>query len=154
MLKVGNMAVMPDPLPVEIKKRKNRASQRDTDISRRRREKGEDTEEIGHQDEDGNRTNPRDVFDPFVPNVLFQQILDPETKRIGKKQFRDLLKAARALDGEARAKQKRQERANNQYEKTHHNMFRDGQIRIFGANVERREQRQGESPEVMVHQLR
>src|SRR5438309_10791459 len=99
MLKVGKMAVMADSLPVEIKKRKNRASQRDTDIGRRRREKGEDAEEIGHQDENGNRTNPRDVFDPFVPNVLFQQILDTEPKRIGKKQFRDLLKPARAFDG-------------------------------------------------------
>src|SRR5258708_19241403 len=92
MFKVGDMAVMPDSLPVKIKEGKYRTSERDTDVCRRRREKWKNAKKIGQKNEYGNRTNPGHVFQTRVPHVFFQQILDPQSKTVSNQQFRTLFK--------------------------------------------------------------
>src|SRR5204862_7781628 len=53
MFKVGNMAMMPNSLPVKIEKGKYRGSQRETGVCRRRREERENTTKNGQQKEYG-----------------------------------------------------------------------------------------------------
>src|SRR5262250_1808986 len=87
-------------------------------------------------------------------DVFLEKILDAETKRIGQQQLSNLLGGSRLLDGKTGAEKESKNGAENENNKSHDDVFGDGQLPVVGRDVEPGEERQGVRPEKVIHELR
>src|SRR5713226_9552383 len=104
MFKVSENSVMPDPLPIEIKKRNRRTRQWHRDVSRWSSKPWEKTEQIRKKNEETNAPYEVNVGARVSSGALVKNILDSQAHGIGDEQFRDLLHRSGLINGKARLK--------------------------------------------------
>ena len=87
-------------------------------------------------------------------NVFLEQILDAEAHGVGEKYFGDLLHGAGLFDGKARTQNEGESRPENYDDDSHHDVFRDGQFRIAGLEVQRSQKGGGVMAEEVIYEAR
>ena len=86
-----------DTVGIEIKKRDQRAGQRDAGMAGGRTERGNHAHEITQEHKDGHRAGHGQETPPIVADIVVQQVADAEFNGIGEQEFADLLGAAGTL---------------------------------------------------------
>src|SRR5450432_2727810 len=137
MLGVAQRTVMAEALPVEIEKREHGTAKGHNRKARWRLQRGNDTQEVGKQNINRNRTGEGDELDRVRAGVLFQQVLNTKAHGIGNEQLGNLLSSARAVNGKVRANYHGKSDSHKQSEHGHDEVFGDGALVIGGLDVQR-----------------
>src|SRR6267143_1536039 len=132
--------MMANSLPVEIQKNDDGAAERNRFFRRGRRKGREKAQQIGEQNEHGNRSDHRHVTPSAVLYIFIEQIADSESNWVGNQQFRDLLHPAGIVHGKPRAQPERAQDADHEHHEGHDNMLRYRCGGIRRLNVQRAQQ--------------
>src|ERR1700757_4726679 len=145
-----------DALQVEIEESENGAGKRNGRVTGRRFQKtaGESAHEVSEENEYGNRADEGDHQTGTVMDVFFEKVLNAEAEGIGEQDLRDLLQTAGLFDGKPRTQQESEYSPENQDDDSHHDVFGDGQFRIFGLDVQGIQQDQSDRPKQMIYEAR
>ena len=87
-------------------------------------------------------------------NVFIQQITNSELDWIGQQAFAHLLKSAGAFHGDAACQLERGAGYENKGQNFHYKAFRNWKIRVGRRDVQRVQQRERTTPEVIVQKMR